>query len=367
MFSISAGQDLPRSAREAWTHDRVAGHRGKDIARPHTVTHGNRFAPPSGRTAMNIVPQAQSTSRNTAVSRGVRFAQQPARNPGASRGVRFPQQPARHTGVSRGFRFAQQPARNTGVSRGFRFAQPAGNTGISRGVRFVQQPARNPGVSRGVRIAQQTTRNTSVSRGIRSAELPTRPLVKDQGNRQTVQSQANSAGAMQLKGCVTPYPQSFSGTQHNMHPGHFSVTQASRRGSPAPSHTFTATQPSRTPPMASRPTHPYFTSSKSVGRKWEDVPRKPHHRHGSRSFRFKIISYNVLADDLLFSNSFLYRSQENWLLEWEYRKKNLLQELRHYDADVSKLSLPMLCFSVQIKHKLCKNMNSVQQQCECHH
>ena len=36
------------------------------------------------------------------------------------------------------------------------------------------------------------------------------------------------------------------------------------------------------------------------------------------------------------------------------------------DKDVSyTLSLP--CFSVQIKHNICKNMNIVQQQCEYHH
>ena len=31
------------------------------------------------------------------------------------------------------------------------------------------------------------------------------------------------------------------------------------------------------------------------------------------------------------------------------------------------LTLSLPCFSVQIKHKICKNMNSVQQQCEHHH
>ena len=34
---------------------------------------------------------------------------------------------------------------------------------------------------------------------------------------------------------------------------------------------------------------------------------------------------------------------------------------------VCRLTLPLPCFSVQIKHKICKNMNSVQQQHEHHH
>ena len=79
---------------------------------------------------------------------------------------------------------------------------------------------------------------------------------------------------------------------------------------------------------------PMFTSS-DVGRKWHYLHRRCSQPQRSRNFSFTVVSYNVLADGLLHSNSHLYNGTEQWLKHWEYRRRNLLKELLHYNADVS--------------------------------
>ena len=88
-----------------------------------------------------------------------------------------------------------------------------------------------------------------------------------------------------------------------------------------------SSQSSKTP----NPTQLCFKSVQDVGRTWL---RESSHWHGQCSVKFKVVSYNVLADELLLSHRELYRGVEEWLLDWEYRKKNLLRELLHYKADV---------------------------------
>ena len=80
---------------------------------------------------------------------------------------------------------------------------------------------------------------------------------------------------------------------------------------------------------------PLFRSVSELGRRWCKFYRRCYHRERYRNFNFTIVSYNVLADGLLQSNSHLYTGTEEWLKSWEYRKRNLLQELLFYDADVS--------------------------------
>lgn len=81
--------------------------------------------------------------------------------------------------------------------------------------------------------------------------------------------------------------------------------------------------------------HPHFTSPFDVGRNWHNLRRRCYHPKRSHNFPFKVVSYNVLADDLLHSNSYLYNGTEEWFKHWEYRRRNLLQELSYYSADVS--------------------------------
>ena len=80
---------------------------------------------------------------------------------------------------------------------------------------------------------------------------------------------------------------------------------------------------------------PLFTAPSAVGRRWHSLRRRCYHWQRSQNFSFKVVSYNVLADGLLHANSHLYTGTESWVQLWEYRKKNLLQEILHYDADVS--------------------------------
>lgn len=78
---------------------------------------------------------------------------------------------------------------------------------------------------------------------------------------------------------------------------------------------------------------PFFTSPSVVGRRWHSL-RRCYHRERSQNFDFTVISYNVLADGLLHSHSHLYVGVEHWMKEWEYRRRNLLQEILYYNADV---------------------------------
>ncbi|XP_013773328.1 protein angel homolog 2-like isoform X2 [Limulus polyphemus] len=59
---------------------------------------------------------------------------------------------------------------------------------------------------------------------------------------------------------------------------------------------------------------------------------------------FTVMSYNILAQDLLESNMFLYEHCSPECLTWEYRKNNLLKEIRKAAVDV-------ICFQeVQVNH-----------------
>ena len=48
-----------------------------------------------------------------------------------------------------------------------------------------------------------------------------------------------------------------------------------------------------------------------------------------------VMSYNLLAQDLIRKNSYLYSDAAPELLEWDFRKTNLLKDLTDSNADVS--------------------------------
>lgn len=50
---------------------------------------------------------------------------------------------------------------------------------------------------------------------------------------------------------------------------------------------------------------------------------------------FTVMSYNVLAQQLLENHKYLYRKHDIRALTWEYRSTVLLKEIREADADVS--------------------------------
>lgn len=47
------------------------------------------------------------------------------------------------------------------------------------------------------------------------------------------------------------------------------------------------------------------------------------------------MSYNVLAQDLLLDNQYLYRDHPTQVLDWEHRKQKLVQEFSAHQPDVS--------------------------------
>lgn len=50
---------------------------------------------------------------------------------------------------------------------------------------------------------------------------------------------------------------------------------------------------------------------------------------------FTVMSYNVLAQELLTQHPYLYRLHNPQALQWEVRWSNLMQEITKHDADVS--------------------------------
>ena len=55
---------------------------------------------------------------------------------------------------------------------------------------------------------------------------------------------------------------------------------------------------------------------------------------GSSGPSFSVVTYNVLAQDLIHKNPNLYTHCPESLLDWEYRKHNLMRELVESDAEV---------------------------------
>lgn len=71
-------------------------------------------------------------------------------------------------------------------------------------------------------------------------------------------------------------------------------------------------------------------------RRWEDLTDS----RVSKSvgpFDFSVMSYNILSQELLLSNPYLYKHCHPRVLEWRHRFPNLIQELELHTADVRKL------------------------------
>lgn len=74
-------------------------------------------------------------------------------------------------------------------------------------------------------------------------------------------------------------------------------------------------------------------------RDWEDLSVQPSVlEQVSKStplFEFRVMSYNILAQDLVEQGLDLYLHCHPDILNWNYRLPNLLQEIQHWDPDVS--------------------------------
>ncbi|XP_015720592.1 protein angel homolog 1 isoform X3 [Coturnix japonica] len=73
-------------------------------------------------------------------------------------------------------------------------------------------------------------------------------------------------------------------------------------------------------------------------RDWEDLTVQPCELElGSKKnplFEFRVMSYNILAQDLVEQGHGLYLHCHPDILNWDYRLPNILQEIQHWDPDV---------------------------------
>ncbi|XP_040984968.1 protein angel homolog 1 isoform X1 [Aquila chrysaetos chrysaetos] len=73
-------------------------------------------------------------------------------------------------------------------------------------------------------------------------------------------------------------------------------------------------------------------------RDWEDLSVQPcvleHVSRNTPLFEFRVMSYNILAQDLVEQGLDLYLHCHPDILNWNYRLPNLLQEIQHWDPDV---------------------------------
>ncbi|XP_004568472.2 protein angel homolog 2 isoform X1 [Maylandia zebra] len=73
---------------------------------------------------------------------------------------------------------------------------------------------------------------------------------------------------------------------------------------------------------------------KSLQRHWESCSTDLHPPGDSSVFDFSVMSYNILSQQLLEDNAYLYRHCDPDVLPWEYRLHNLLAEIQHHNADI---------------------------------
>lgn len=74
--------------------------------------------------------------------------------------------------------------------------------------------------------------------------------------------------------------------------------------------------------------------SSALQRHWESCSTDLHPPGDSSVFDFSVMSYNILSQQLLEDNAYLYRHCDPDVLPWEYRLHNLLAEIQHHNADV---------------------------------
>ena len=67
-------------------------------------------------------------------------------------------------------------------------------------------------------------------------------------------------------------------------------------------------------------------------RKWVDI--KTNHQKTSDDLEFKVMSYNILAQDLLQMHPYLYHHHDRQALQWQNRYKLILREILEERPDI---------------------------------
>ncbi|KAJ8377782.1 hypothetical protein AAFF_G00253980 [Aldrovandia affinis] len=94
-------------------------------------------------------------------------------------------------------------------------------------------------------------------------------------------------------------------------------------------------------PPGKIPTSPQKSGQPTeIKRQWEDFSHlyreksQSRDRKPARPFDFSVMSYNILSQDLLQDNIYLYKHCRSSVLEWNHRFDNILRELEQHDADI---------------------------------
>lgn len=86
-------------------------------------------------------------------------------------------------------------------------------------------------------------------------------------------------------------------------------------------------------------------------REWEDFSTQPDAQGleagDGPQFQFTLMSYNILAQDLMQQSSELYLHCHPDILNWNYRFANLMQEFQHWDPDVSEEGDAPFCIGAE--------------------
>lgn len=99
----------------------------------------------------------------------------------------------------------------------------------------------------------------------------------------------------------------------------------------------------------------------ALQRRWEGPASSSYVRPpwGSAAFDFSVMSYNILSQELLQDNAYLYRHCDPGVLPWNHRLPNLLAEIKQHDADVSSSvfeTAVVVTRSAVLCSKLCSNL-----------
>ncbi|KAM3602323.1 uncharacterized protein V6R79_001953 [Siganus canaliculatus] len=91
------------------------------------------------------------------------------------------------------------------------------------------------------------------------------------------------------------------------------------------------------PPPGTSPLHQ--RTPQPLQRRWETAPGSSSSGsvpppEGGAAFDFSVMSYNILSQQLLQDNAYLYRHCPAGVLRWRHRLPNLLAEIQQHDADI---------------------------------
>ncbi|XP_028809034.1 protein angel homolog 2 isoform X1 [Denticeps clupeoides] len=99
----------------------------------------------------------------------------------------------------------------------------------------------------------------------------------------------------------------------------------------APRDSSAHSSPARSPRRSSSSPEDAGRSSE-IRREWEDLS----HRYGHTlpAFDFSVMSYNILSQQLLRDNAYLYQHCRGGVLDWRHRFPNIIRELEQHSPDI---------------------------------